>query len=99
MIKVESRGSYWFIDQDLRRYLRMPKHEVPRDPEWSLGKLEDLVWHDYEDWWIAAESFGALDEQGTLFLYGPHTLVIQPCDYPRRVLAPDAHICDNLTPA
>jgi hypothetical protein len=97
VIRVETRGSFWLIDQDLHRYLRMPKHEVPRDPEWSLGWLKDLKWHDFENWWITTESFEATDEHGTLYLYGPETLVIQPCGSPRRVLAPDAHICDNLT--
>jgi hypothetical protein len=76
----------------------MPKEEAPRpDPSWSVGRLEDLVWHAYERWWIATESFGAMDGEGTLYLYGPGTLVIQPFDYPRRVYAPDAHICDNTS--
>jgi len=97
VIRVESRGSYWFIDQGQHRYLRMPKEEAPRDPAWCLGRLEDLVWHDYEDWWIAEESFGAQDDQGTLYLYGPGTLVIQLCTSPRKVYAPDARICDNST--
>jgi hypothetical protein len=95
VIKVESRGSMWLIDHDLGRYLRMPKEEVPRNPEWSLGTLEDLVWHDYESWWISYESFGAKDATGTLFLYAPPTLVIRPSGSPRKVCAPDAYIVSH----
>jgi len=85
----------WFIDQELGRYLRMPKEEVPRNPEWSAGMLQDLVWHDYERWWIASESFGAKDVHGTLYLYAPPTLVIQLFDSPGKVYAPDAHIVSH----
>lgn len=95
MIKVETRGSLWLIDQDLGRYLRTPKQEVPRDPEWSLGWLKDLEWHDFETWYISSESFGAEDVHGTLYLYAPPTLVIQPCGSPRKVLAPDAYIVSH----
>jgi hypothetical protein len=92
MIRVESRGSIWLIDQDLGRYMRLPKHEIPRDPEWSLGWLSDLEWHPFESWWITTESFGAKDDNGTLFLYAPPTLVIRPSDSRRKVYAPDAYI-------
>lgn len=55
--RVESHGSMWMIDNDLRRYCRFPKHEGPREkPEWSderAGKLQDAVWHDFHgDWFI-----------------------------------------------
>lgn len=58
--RIESKGSVWMIDNDLRRYCRFPKHEGPRErPEWSderAGVLQDAIWHDFEgDWWIGQD--------------------------------------------
>lgn len=57
MIRVETLGSMWLIDDVERRYCRFPKHEGPRDrPEWGgpdAGALQDIVWHDFAgDWTI-----------------------------------------------
>lgn len=62
MIRVETKGSYWDIDEDRRLYRRWNKVEdVRRDdwgearPEWSdqrAGALEDGVWHPYARWEI-----------------------------------------------
>jgi hypothetical protein len=50
--RIETLGSVWFFDEDLKRYQRFPKGEKPREkPEWGnadAGVLQDGVWHDYE---------------------------------------------------
>lgn len=54
MIRKETVGSYWIIDEDLKRYARFPKTEGPREnPEWGTteGPLKDAEWHDYIEWW------------------------------------------------
>jgi hypothetical protein len=52
MIRVETDGSYWEIDEALSRYRRWPKHEGPRPNDWGKhGKLQDLVWHDCDEWY------------------------------------------------
>lgn len=51
--KVESAGSFWLIDEENCRYLRMPKHEGPRENGWGAadqGALADLTWHPFIDW-------------------------------------------------
>lgn len=56
--KVESTGSLWYIDEENRRYLRMPKEEKPRPNGWGgpdQGELQDLVWHPFIDWHVDAE--------------------------------------------
>jgi hypothetical protein len=55
--RIESDGSFWMIDNDLRRYCRFPKNEMPREnPDWGsaeAGLLQDAVWHDFAgDWRI-----------------------------------------------
>lgn len=50
MIRVESVGSIWLFDEDLKRYMRMPKTEAPRErkPYYDQHEsLDDLVWHEY----------------------------------------------------
>ena len=52
MRRIESIGSYWEIDEDLKRYRRWPKEETPRPNEWGgpeAGALQDLVWHEYHE--------------------------------------------------
>lgn len=54
IIRIESEGSFWFIDEVLMRYQRMPKYEAPREnPEWGgpeAGVLQDAVWLPYHSW-------------------------------------------------
>jgi hypothetical protein len=55
-VRVVSVASVWFFDVAERRYLRMPLAEAPRvlpdlDPR-TDGACDDLVWHDYADWWV-----------------------------------------------
>lgn len=56
MLRIESLGSIWEIDEEMLRYRRWPKQEAPREkPEWSddrAGKLQDFVWHSYVSYWI-----------------------------------------------
>lgn len=56
--KVESFGSFWFLDDDAGECLRMPKQEGPRErgpngEDWGgpeAGELEDLKWHPMYGW-------------------------------------------------
>jgi hypothetical protein len=61
VIKIESKGSIWTIDEDLKKYMRMPKHEQPREkPQWGdhrAGALQDFVWHEYEKWEIVQDKW------------------------------------------
>lgn len=53
MLRIESVGSIWLIDEDLKRYMRMPKTEKPREPKPYYDQhesLDDLVWHSYSRW-------------------------------------------------
>lgn len=54
--KVETQGSYWWLDDNAGEYLRLPKNEQPRErADWSderAGLLQDGVWHPMEQWWI-----------------------------------------------
>jgi hypothetical protein len=96
MTRVESRGSFWWFNEATKHYLRTPKEEAPRLPEWSKGALADLSWHQYEAWFIAHEPFGVHREGGrTLFRCAPETLVIRLPDSESSIYAPDAHICDH----
>ena len=58
-------GSLWWIDDDLDEYMRLPKHEGPRErAEWSderAGSLEDGVWHPMTDWRIGWHPYRAGD--------------------------------------
>ena len=59
-VKVESRGSFWWIDENLNQYLRLPKTEAGRErPEWGnteAGLLRDAHWHDFTgEWEISAD--------------------------------------------
>jgi hypothetical protein len=50
--RIESRGSYWEIDEEDLRYRRWPKYEGPREnPEWGKnGVLQDAIWHPFVRW-------------------------------------------------
>ena len=50
MRRIVSVGSVWLFKEDEQLYLRTPREERPRRPDWSLGALEDLVWHPYFKW-------------------------------------------------
>ena len=56
VVRVETLGSIFVIDEDLERYCRFPLQEGPRErPEWGgpdAGDLQDLVWHDYAGGWF-----------------------------------------------
>jgi len=60
-VRVESHGSVWTFDTELKRYMRLPKQEAPRErPEWSderAGALQDVVWHDYVSWRITDRDY------------------------------------------
>lgn len=55
-IKVETKGSFFWIDEAACEYLRLPKEERPRErAEWSderAGALQDGVWHPMAGWRI-----------------------------------------------
>lgn len=55
-VRVETKGSFWWFDESAHEYMRLPKHEAPRErPEWGgpdAGPLQDAVWHPYERWEI-----------------------------------------------
>lgn len=57
-IKVESTGSFWWIDEVGMRYLRTPKHEGPRTDWPSDGVLTDLMWLPMESWEIDTDCPG-----------------------------------------
>ena len=63
-VKVESDGSLWWIDDTLRQYLRLPKHEGPREnPQWGsteAGLLQDAKWHDFTGEWEISDVDGRL---------------------------------------
>lgn len=52
VIRIESSGSFWMIDEDRMVYMRMPKTEGPRDKMLFEGSpwLDDLVWHPFTSW-------------------------------------------------
>ncbi len=53
--RIESKGSWWFFDDEAKLYIRAPKSESPREhPTWggaAAGVLQDFVEHPYE--WFA----------------------------------------------
>lgn len=55
MIRIETEGSFWFIDDEY--YMRVPKYEGPREPGWwddpePGNPLRDLEHHHCEGWHI-----------------------------------------------
>jgi hypothetical protein len=55
VIRVESTGSYWDVDDVLMRYRRWPKGEGPRiNPNHAPKSthLEDGVWHEMDAWYV-----------------------------------------------
>lgn len=55
MIRVETEGSFWTIDEERMVYMRMPKEEAPRDNSGRAEQLEDLRWHPFTSWRIRTE--------------------------------------------
>ena len=55
-IIIKSLDSTWTFDEVLKRYMRLPLNESPREfPEWSderAGPVQDGIWHKYKDYWI-----------------------------------------------
>lgn len=55
-VKVETLGSFVWLDEAAGQYLRTPKEEAPREKaEWSderAGRLQDGVWHEMITWSI-----------------------------------------------
>jgi len=53
--RVETKGSWWLIDDAGCRYCRFPKTEAGRErPEWgdeTAGALRDAVWHSFTGRW------------------------------------------------
>lgn len=92
LVRVESDGSFWEIDEDLMRYRRWPKAEKPReDPDWgneNAGALQDLVWHDYVSWRIRSEG-----DPGYRPWRAPELLIYVDEDDPKAcVNAPHAYV-------
>lgn len=79
-VRVESVGSIWLIDEYEKVYCRMPKVEGPRlspvGKDWGgpgAGALQDLVWHDFIEWYIATEPVYA----GDFRYFEPPALIIK----------------------
>lgn len=57
MIRIQTDGSVWLIDEERKLYWRFPLDEAPRDPveygDASAGVLQDAVPHACERWWVA----------------------------------------------
>jgi hypothetical protein len=80
--RVESFGSYWFLDDDAGEYLRMPKQEGPRErgpngedwggPDADEG-LQDLKWHPMYGW--EKRNVGPI-ERLVIFVDPDHELVV-----------------------
>ena len=88
VIQIETLGSMWFIDEDQKRYLRMPKTEGPRAPGWwelpePGDPLNDLEWHSMVDWQIAPSDLGQM------ILYIEYE---SKDGNPKVLIAPDAEI-------
>lgn len=51
VIRAESNGSIWLLDDDRGVYMRMPKSEGPRDPYPDQSPtLDDLRWIPMNGW-------------------------------------------------
>lgn len=73
-IKVETKGSFFWLDEAAGEYLRLPKEERPRErPEWSderAGALQDAVWHPMVGWRIGPFPLVQPDFEKYLEQYG-----------------------------
>lgn len=66
-VKVESNGSFWWIDEGAMEYLRLPKVEAPRAEGWApVGTtLEDGRWISFTSWEVTADRLSIVsDESG-----------------------------------
>ncbi len=94
-MKVETKGSFFWIDEHAGEYMRLPKHEAPRErPEWGsvdAGVLQDAVWHPMNAWRIGhfpdPEGFHRCSDcPGLLIEYG------EPSDPASTLWAPRAKV-------
>lgn len=102
--RVETKGSVWLLDDDARRYARMPKHEGPRlsppDADWGgadAGPLEDLKWHPMDAWEIRenpiiAYRINPFTDELTSTDTGERQPLLVISVGEERVVAPDAEI-------
>lgn len=106
-IKVESKGSYWWLDEAAGEYLRLPKEEKPRgDPTWGsqdAGALQDAVWLPMTGWRLGKNPTRERMENELVAAYGrdaldlfldtPDGLIIDvPGDNGPWVWAPEAEV-------
>lgn len=103
MIKIESKGSFWLIDEEAKKFVRMPKTEQQREPGWWREPepgdlLYDLEWHDYHRWEMVTDPeftiwdgerlcFVTKEDLPRLFIY---------TEDGRWVTAPNAHVAQAL---
>lgn len=73
--RVESKGSFWLLDDGLNQYCRMPKWEQPRE-FFNDAALRDFVWLPMEGWHITTERVFARWHEFYVY-YDPPTLVIK----------------------
>lgn len=81
-IKVESKGSYWWLDETSGEYLRLPKEEKPRDdPSWGsdeAGPLQDAVWLPMSAWHLGKNPHRERMEDAYVAAYGWDALDLFP---------------------
>lgn len=82
MVRIETMGSYWDIDEDLKKYRRWPKHEGPREiPEWGnaqAGPLQDFVWHHYDSYQVGPFALTFRDGTDRVLLCAPFEIELPP---------------------
>jgi hypothetical protein len=94
IIRVETLGSWWLIDEVNLRYCRFPKTEGGRErPEWGderAGMLQDAIWHEFTGRWHHSAATGLqlethTDDNGTpIGIYAPPTIE-QRADFMRQL--------------
>lgn len=63
--RIETKGSFVFLDEDAMEYMRLPKSEGPRQSppgeDWGGPNadpgLQDMVWHSFTKWEIRNVGF------------------------------------------
>ncbi len=88
MIRVETNGSIWTINEGGLLYLRLPKEEKPRErSEWggvNAGPMQDAVWHPFIKWWVGDD--GARTERHNPCLF----IEVEPGGPGHTITAPNA---------
>lgn len=97
IIRIETEGSWWLIDEANLRYCRFPKTEGGREhPEWGnedAGRLQDAVWHAFTGRWQHNIGTGLqiethIDEDGKhIGLFAPPTMD-QRMEFLRQIIEP-----------